>query len=78
MDDLFFAGMLALVYTVTMVVLPYIMILVLANITYRLMAGRFFRWLSWRTMLAFLILFAGGWGLFFYGLMTRPVFLITH
>lgn len=78
MENILFAGMLALIYTITMVVLPYLLILLLANIMYRLMAGRFFRWLSWRTMLPLCLLFASGWGLFFYGLMTRPVFLITH
>jgi hypothetical protein len=78
MENLVFAGMLALIYTVTMVVLPCILLLVLANILYRLTRGRFFRWLSWRTMLPLCLLLAVGRGLFFEGLMTRPVFLITH
>lgn len=78
MENLLFVGALALVYTVVAVIGPYILLLVLANIIYRLVAGRFFRWLSWRTVLPLFVLFAGIWAIFFYGLMTQPVFLITH
>ena len=61
MENYLFAGMLALIYTVAMLLCPYVVVLVLANFTYRLAAGRYFRWLSWRTMLPFLVLLAGGW-----------------
>jgi hypothetical protein len=78
MENLLFAGTLALIYTVAVVVGPYILVLLLANLLCRLLAGKHFRWLSWRTLLPLLVLLAGCWGILFYGLLTRPVFLITH
>lgn len=78
MENLLFAGMLALIYTIAMLICPCILILVIANFIYRLAAGRYFRWVSWRTMLPLGVLLAGGWGIFFHALLTRPVFLIIH
>jgi hypothetical protein len=78
MENYLFAGMLALIYTVAMLVCPYVVVLVLANFTYRLTAGRYFRWLSWRTLAPLCALLVGGWSFFFYALLTSPVFLITH
>jgi hypothetical protein len=77
-ENLLFAGMLALIYTIAMLICPYILILVAANLMYRLAAGRYFRWLSWRTIAPLCALLVGGWGIFFYALLTEPVFLITH
>lgn len=78
MENLLFAGFLALIYTAAMIVLPYIALIVIANLIYLLSVGRYFRWVSWRTMTPLCVLFAGGWGMFFHALLTRPVFLITH
>ena len=78
MENYLFAAVLALIYTVAMLVCPYIIVIVAANVAYRLMSGRYFRWWSRRTLVPFCVLSAGGWSFFFYALLTSPVFLITH
>ena len=78
MENLLFVGWLAIIYTFTMLICPYVILIVLANLSYRLAAGRYFRWLSWRTMLPLCALLVGGLSFFFYAIYTGPVFLITH
>ena len=78
MENFLFVGLLAVIYTVTMLICPYVVLIVLANLSYRLAAGRYFRWLSWRTMLPLGALLVGGLGFFFYAIYTGPSFLITH
>jgi hypothetical protein len=46
MENILFAGLLAVIYTITMLICPYVILIVLANLSYRLAAGGYFRWLS--------------------------------
>jgi hypothetical protein len=78
MDEFLFVAMIALIWTLMMVVAPYLILFALTNVVYRLVSGRFFRWMSWRTVVPFLLVFFGGWGFLIYVLFHEPVFVITH
>jgi hypothetical protein len=78
MDDFIFVAILALIYALAMLVIPYLILFVLTNVVYRLASGRFFRWVSWRTALPFLLVLISGWLFIFNSLRSTPHFLITH
>ena len=78
MGDLIAIAITALFFTTAALILPYVILLALVNLVYRLASGRLFRWLSLRTALPFLLLVACVWGLFLYALHDGRAFLITH
>jgi hypothetical protein len=78
MDAYFSLALWALIFALAVAVPAYSLLLALANVAYRLAAGRFFRWSSWRTFAPFLLLYLGCAGFIFYA-FTRPnAFAITH
>ena len=78
MNDFVFVCALALIYAVVMLAAPYLVLVLAANLLYRLAAGKFFRWLSWRTVVPFFVLLLGGWGFIAYALSDPRAFAITH
>ena len=78
MEDYIFVAPWALVFAVLMVVLPYLLLFALTNVVYRLVSGRFFRWVSWRTLVPFLLVLLGGWGFIIHALTRPHAFVITH
>ena len=67
-----------LLLTAAALILPYALLLALANLIYRLVSGRFFRWLSLRTVVPFFLVVGCVWGLFLYALLEGRAFVITH
>ena len=78
-DDVFIIGVLSLLYAWGLLLLPCMILVALANVVYRLASGRFFRWLSWRTVVPLAVVTLVGWA-FFYNLLknTSTAFVITH
>ena len=77
-DDMFIIGALSLLYTWALLFMPCLILLALANVVYRLASGRFFRWVSWRTVVPLSLVTLGGW-LFFYNMLKgTALFVITH
>lgn len=68
----------ALFLAAAALILPYILLLALVNLVYRLASGRFFRWLSLRTTVPFFLIVGCVWGIFIYALVNGRAFLITH
>jgi len=78
LDTYYFLVMWALIFGSVVAVPAYSVLLALVNVAYRLKSGRFFRWLSWRTLAPFLVLLLACAGFFLYA-FTRPnAFVITH
>ena len=77
-DDMFIIGALSLLYAWALVLMPCLILLALANVVYRLVSGRFFRWVSWRTVVPLAAVTLVGWLLFYNELKGTAHFVITH
>ena len=77
-DDVFIIGILSLLYAWALVLMPCLILLALANVVYRLVSGRFFRWLSWRKVVPLAVVTLVGWLFFYHALKGTAHFVITH
>jgi hypothetical protein len=72
MDSYFFLAAWALLFASAVVVPAYVALLALVNVAYRLKSGRYFRWLSWRTVAPLTFVTVVGWFFFFRMLKGSP------